>query len=81
MLGVLAPLVTGRATTALGYVGAGGTLDVAGLLFVNRSTWAHVVRAAARVVDADEAGWLDPRERAALDGGLNPTGIIVPPPR
>ena len=39
MLGVLAPLVTGASTVALGYANAGGTLDVDGLLFVNRCSW------------------------------------------
>jgi phosphoketolase len=81
MLGVLAPLHTGPATAGLGYVGAGGTLDVAGLLYLNRCSWAHVLRAAARVSGRDEATLLDADERAALDGRRNPTDIIVPAPR
>jgi phosphoketolase len=81
MLGVLAPLSTGPATVALGYVGAGGTLDTPGLLYVNRCSWAHVLRAAARAAGVDEGAWLDEPEREALDGRRNPTGVIVPPPR
>ncbi|MEO8161076.1 MAG: xylulose 5-phosphate 3-epimerase, partial [Arenimonas sp.] len=40
-LGVLRRIDSGPATTrALGYINRGGTLDVAGLLFANRTTWA-----------------------------------------
>jgi phosphoketolase len=81
MLGLLKPLDTGPQSCALGYLGAGGTLDVAGLLWLNRSTWAHVLRALARAVGTDDAVYLDERERAALEGRANPTGVIVPPPR
>ena len=81
MLGVLSPLHTGPRTAALGYIGAGGTLDVSGLLYVNHATWAHVLRALARVEGGDEGRYLSADERAALDGERNPTGIIVPPPR
>jgi phosphoketolase len=80
MLGVLAPIATGGATAVLGYVGAGGTLDTAGLLYVNRASWAHVLRAAARVAGCDEGAWLDDAERAALDGRRNPS-ILLPPQR
>ena len=62
-----------------GNVGAGGTFDTAGLLFVNRCSWAHVLRATARVAGVDEGVYLDEAERAALDGRRNPTGVIVPP--
>ena len=67
---------------ALGYLGAGGTLDVDGLLYVNRSSWAHVLRALARVRRRSTRRPIStPRERAALDGRRNPTGVIVPPSR
>lgn len=57
MLGVLRRIDGGPARTrAVGYINRGGTLDVAGMLFANRCTWAHGVDAAAAV-----AGW--PRER------------------
>jgi phosphoketolase len=81
MLGVLSPLHTGPRTAGLGYISRGGTLTVAGLLFVNECTWAHVLRALARVQGADEARTLQPEEREALDGCRSPVGVVIPPPR
>ncbi|ANY14926.1 xylulose 5-phosphate 3-epimerase [Bordetella pseudohinzii] len=78
MLGVLRRLDDGPARTrALGYISRGGTLDVAGMLFANRSTWAHAVDAAAAV-----AGWrredvLDAARRRALDGQGHPDDLLV----
>ena len=34
----------------LGYRNRGGTLDVAGMLFANGCTWAHVLHAAAQLL-------------------------------
>ncbi|MEO6030216.1 MAG: xylulose 5-phosphate 3-epimerase [Candidatus Binatia bacterium] len=81
MLGILGPLHSGPTTVGLGYTGAGGTLDVGGLLWINHCTWAHVLRATARVAALDEATMLTADERAALDGRCNPTGIVVRAPR
>ncbi|MCJ9713188.1 xylulose 5-phosphate 3-epimerase, partial [Bordetella hinzii] len=78
LLGVLRRLDDGPARTrALGYISRGGTLDVAGMLFANRSTWAHAVDAAAAV-----AGWrrdevLDAVRRRALDGQGHPDDLLV----
>ncbi|WP_202411844.1 MULTISPECIES: xylulose 5-phosphate 3-epimerase [Alcaligenaceae] len=53
MIGVLRRLDDGpSATRALGYISRSGTLDVAGMLFANRCTWAHAADAAATL-----AGW------------------------
>ncbi len=79
LLGLLAPLVTGRRTTALGYVSHGGTLDVPGLLFLNRSTYAHALEALARVRGSDPAQWLEPAELDALAGRRSPHGVLIPP--
>lgn len=76
LLGVLRRLDGGPANTrALGYISRGGTLDIAGMLFANRCSWAHAVEAAAAV-----AGW--PREtvlaaahRNAIDGTGNPADL------
>jgi hypothetical protein len=78
MLGLLEPLGAPARVGALGYVSEGGTYDTAGLLYVNRSSWAHVVLEAARLLDREPAGLLDPAEREALDGRRNPQGVIVP---
>lgn len=73
LLGVLQPLHTGsRATTALGFLGQGGTLTVSGMLYVNRSTWAHIVLTAARLLDVPRDSLLTADELAALDGVARP---------
>jgi phosphoketolase len=67
-LGVLRRIDTGPATTrALGFINRGGTLDVDGMLFANRCTWAHAVHAAAAVLSIDAATLLDAGELAAVD--------------
>ncbi len=79
ILGVLQPLNTGnKLTAALGYIGQGGTLTTAGMLFVNRSTWAHILVEAARVLGMRHEEFLSSEEQAALDGKVCPEGIIVP---
>lgn len=76
-LGALRPLDTGPAgTEALGYCNRGGTLDVDGLLFANRSTWAHATAAVARVLGMPASALLDDAERAAVDGHGDPTVIL-----
>jgi phosphoketolase len=78
MLGTLQPLVAGRRARALGFVNQGGTLSVEALLYVNRSSWAHVVRESARLLDLDEKRLLDEPEIAALDGRASPHGPVIP---
>ncbi len=82
MLGVLRPLDTGpRLTAALGFVNQGGTLDVNGMLFVNRLTWAHALEAAARVLEIGRERLLTAGEIAALDHRRSPEGVLFAPPR
>jgi phosphoketolase len=78
VLGALGPLHTGPRTVGLGFVNHGGTLSIEGLLFVNRASWAHVLAAAARVLDLPRERLLDPAECAALDGLTSPEGVVVP---
>ncbi len=78
MLGVLQPLNTGhKRTAALGFLNHGGTLTIEGMLFVNRSTWAHVLLEIARVLEMDRAILLDDAELAALHGRASPHGTII----
>ncbi len=78
-LGALRRLDTGPATTAaLGFVNCGGTLDVPGLLFANRSTWAHVVDAAASVLGQSRGKLLSEDELMAVDGRGDPATILRP---
>jgi len=76
-LGALRRLDSGPATTAaLGFINRGGTLDVPGLLFTNRSTWAHVVDAAARVLGVARESLLSVEAVAAIDGHGEPATLF-----
>lgn len=77
LLGALQALNTGERTVGLGFVNQGGTLSVAGMLFVNRCSWAHVLREAAQVLDLPQEDVLTQQELAALDGKVSPEGVIV----
>ena len=78
LLGTLQPLHTGGdRCVALGFVNRGGTLNVGGMLFINRCTWAHILAAAARILDLPREDLLTPEELAALDGRVSPEGVIV----
>jgi len=73
MLGLLRRLDGGpRRTSALGYVSRGGTLDVSGMLFANRCTWAHAAFEAAALIGSVPCDVLDDRECAALVGKAHP---------
>jgi len=76
LLGILQPLHTGSGrTAALGFLGHGGTLTTAGILFVNRCTWAHIVAEAARLLSLSRESLLNAEEAAVLDGKAPPRGV------
>jgi phosphoketolase len=79
LLGVLQPLHTGPHTIALGFTNQGGTLDVEGLLFVNRASWAHVLAAVGCVLETPLAELLTAAEVAALQHATSPEGIVIRP--
>ncbi len=56
----------------LGYINRGGTLDEFGMLFANRSTWAHVVATYAQLSHTDMGQYLTPAEAAAVSGQGQP---------
>ena len=69
MLGVLRRLDGGaERTRALGYINRGGTLNVDGMLFANRCTWAHAVEAVAALSGRPLSGLLDEPQRLAIQG-------------
>lgn len=79
MLGLLRRLDGGpSATVAHGYVSRGGTLDVPGILFANRATWAHLAESAARLLNRPRDRILSAAECAAIDGRGNPHDLINP---
>jgi phosphoketolase len=80
MTGLLRRLDTGpERTRVLGYVSRGGTLDVNGMLFANRCTWAHAVAAAAEMLDRPVATLLDAAELAAVHGSGDPSVLFAVP--
>ncbi len=77
-LGLMRRIDTGaRQTRALGYQARGGTLDVAGMLFANRCTWAHVAAEAAQGLGVDPQSLLSAEEWAAVQGRGDPRVITV----
>jgi phosphoketolase len=75
LAGVLRRIDTGPGrTTLLGYLSRGGTLDVQGMLFANRCTWAHAVAAAAASLGDDAAN--EPAELAAVEGRGDPRALF-----
>lgn len=76
MAGLLRRLETGQGTSRFaGFRNRGGTLDVAGMLFTNRCTWAHLVAATADLLGRPLEGFLDPAERAAVSGRGDPRAV------
>ena len=74
LTGVLRRLDTGPDTTRiLGYCNRGGTLDVFGMQYANRQTWAHVLAATdGLLADVTVKDLLDAQELAAVQGAADP---------
>jgi len=78
IVGLLQTLNTGRdKTAALGFINQGGTLTVAGMLFVNRCTWAHILEGSARLLSLSKDELLTKEEQQALAGEASPEGVII----
>jgi hypothetical protein len=78
LLGALHSVNTGfENTSALGFIGRGGTLNTAGMLFVNRCSWAHIVAEASRLLALAADRLLSSDELAVLQGKKSPEGVIV----
>ena len=77
MAGLLRRIDTGpKSTRFLGYIGRGGTLDVGGMLFANRCTWAHVVAAAADLLALDPLKFLRADEHVAVTESGDPRAVM-----
>jgi len=77
LLGILQTLHTGfYQTGALGFINQGGTLNVPGMLFVNRCTWVHILLEVARVLGMLQEELLAPGELAVLNGKASPEGVL-----
>jgi len=77
LLGTLSPVHNGSRTLGLGFQNQGGTLSVGGLLYINRSSWAHVLAEAASLLDLPRGHFLSEEEMDALDGKRSPEGVVV----
>jgi phosphoketolase len=79
MLGLLRRLDGGPSrTVARGYINRGGTLDVPGMLFANRCSWAHLIDAAAPLAGWTREDLLTPAECAAIDGRGTAADLLQP---
>lgn len=77
IVGLLRRLETGQRTSRFaGFRNRGGTLDVAGMLFTNRCTWAHLVDASADLLGRQPRELLDHAELAALSGRGDPRAVV-----
>jgi phosphoketolase len=76
LMGILQSLWTPH-TVGLGYINQGGTLNTAGMLFVNRSSWAHCLEQAALLLDLQPQDLLSDNELKALAGKRSPEGVIL----
>lgn len=77
LLGTLQPLNKGSdLTAALGFINQGGILNVPGMLFVNRCTWAYILLEVTRVLGILQKELLTSEELAALSGKSSPEGIL-----
>ena len=61
-----------RHSRVLGYRNRGGTLDEAGMLFANQASWAHVLEAAAELLEMPLGELLSAEEQAAVQGRGEP---------
>ena len=77
MWGIFGPQQSAGKMSVLGYVNEGGTLSTSGMLFVNSCSWAHCVEEVANLLGIPAERFLSEPELAALQGQLNPHGVIV----
>jgi phosphoketolase len=77
LLGTLQPLNTGGQTAGLGFINHGGTLDVGGMLFVNKCTWAHILLAACGLLGCEARSLLEQDEIDVLNGQRSPHDVII----
>jgi phosphoketolase len=78
LIGCLHALNTGTDhTSTLGFIGEGGTLDVHGMLFVNRCSFAHILAEAAHLLKLSREQILSADEISAIDGKVFPQKAVL----
>ncbi|MCX4025288.1 xylulose 5-phosphate 3-epimerase [Endozoicomonas sp. SM1973] len=79
-LGVMRQLDLGpKQTVALGYINQGGTLDIGGMFYANKTTWAHILYQLAKTASLNPQAILTDREIQAVTGVGDPYTIIAKP--
>ncbi len=53
------------------------TINVDGMLFVNRCTWAHILAETAPILGLSRENLLTPKELSVLEGRAAPEGVII----
>lgn len=77
ILGMLQSLNTGKdRKVGLGFINKGGTLNVPGMIFVNRCSWAHIVDKVTEIFNLVKKEFLTEDEIAAIQGLRSPEEII-----
>lgn len=77
LVGALHGWFGARTVSQFGFMNNGGTLTAEGLLFINGTTWAHILRDTAIHGGFDESKVLSEDEIAALNHQKSPDGVIV----
>lgn len=76
MVGALQGMWNGKSVQGFGFINEGGTLGADGLLWINKTSWLHILREYLRTIGKEENGILSHEEREALDGKRSPDGIV-----
>lgn len=77
LVGILRRLNTSLATCRFaGFRNRGGTLDVSGMLFANRCTWAHLIQHCAELLGVQPGTLLERPELEAISGRGNPQVVF-----
>jgi len=74
--GVISKLDQNRNTKVLGYINRGGTLDTFGMLFANRTTWAHAVSKICNSLKLHLKDLLNSEQIAALNCTGDPLALM-----
>lgn len=76
IMGAISPLLSGRNIMLSGFINRGGTLSVAGMLFVNKCSWLHMVGNACKMLKINLRDVLSNKEIKVLEGKLIPEGFV-----
>jgi len=76
MIGATQGMWRGKDVFGFGFINEGGTLGADGLLWINKTSWLHIIREYGKRIQKPEEDLLTQEERDALDGKRSPDGLI-----